>query len=159
MYSYPYSKQYNLDKLVNEIAAAGIPMISMDLPSSSEFIVNTANALTNTQITALNAVVASHTLTTNVQDIVASKISAARDFGLKLITQYGAQNVLSGYSVEQIQDIMSRTARAQVALNTGSLYVAIAELNAIETDDTIITAAKIKVFRNQIEDYLGIPRT
>lgn len=159
MFHYTYNKQYNLDKLVKEIESAAIPMISMDLISDSEFVVNTANQLTNSQILALNGVVAAHTLTTNIQDVVAAKIMAARDFGTRLIAQYGAQNVLSGYSIEIIQDIMTKTAKVQAALNTGSLYVAIQELNSVETDDTIITAAKIKVFRNQIEDYLQIPRT
>lgn len=159
MFSYSYTKQYNLDKLNSEIAAAGIPMISMDLISSNEFIVNTANQLTNSQIAILDGVIAAHTVTTNMQEIVAAKIAAARNFGLKLITQYGAQNVLSGYSIEQIQDIMTRTAKVQAALNTGSLYVAIQELNAVQTDASIITEAKIKQFRNQIEDYLQIPRT
>lgn len=159
MNSYPYTKLYNLDALVNQIAAANIPMISMDLISTTQFVVNTANALTNDQIAVLNAVVASHVSTTNLQDMVTAKIVAARDFGMNLIAQYGAQNVLSGYNISQIQDIMNRTAKVQNALNTGSLYVAITELNAIQTDDSIITADKIKSFRNLIEDYLQIPRT
>jgi hypothetical protein len=159
MFSYPFTKTYNLDKLVNEIAASGIPMISMDLVSPTNFVVNCANALTNTQILTLNSVIASHIPVSNIQDIVATKIIAARDFGMNLIAQYGAQNVLSGYNVSQIQDIMNRTAKAQNALNTGSLYVAITELNSIETDSSIITTAKVTAFRNLIEDYLQIPRT
>lgn len=159
MFSYSFNKKYSLEKLNGEIAAAGIPMISMDLLSDTHFVVNTAQQLTNAQQNSLNQVVASHSALSTIQDQVASKIMAARDFGVRLIAQYGAQNVLSGYSIEQIQDIMTRTAKVQAALNTGSLYVAISELNAIELDDTIITAAKIKVFRNQIEDYLQIPRT
>jgi hypothetical protein len=159
MFSYPFTKQYTLEKLNLELEAAGVPMISMDLISDTQFIVNTANQLTNEQQLTLNAVVSSHIPTSTIQDVVADKIAAARSFGLKLIAQYGAQNVLSGYSIVQIQDIMNRTAKVQAALNTGSLYVAIAELNAVETDDTIITTDKIKSFRNLIQDYLGIPRT
>jgi len=145
--------------LITEIAGAGIPMISMDLPSNEEFIVNTANQLTTPQVLALNAVVAAHIATSTLQDQIANRILAARDFGVRLIAQYGAQNIMAGYSVQEIQAIMERTGRLQAALNTGSLYVAINELNAVETDDVYITPAKIKYFRNLIEDYLQIPRT
>ena len=159
MFSYPYTKSYTLDKLVSEIAGAGIPMISMDLPSSEEFVVNTANQLTSTQASALNAVVAAHIASSSLQDIIANRILAARSFGVRLIAQYGAQNIIAGYSVAEIQAIMIRTNAVQAALNTGSLYVAITELNAVETDDKYITPDKIKYFRNIIEDYLGVPRT
>lgn len=159
MISYSFNKAYSLEKLNLEIAAAGIPMISMDLISDTHFVVNCANQLTNAQQAALNQVVASHVVLTDMVTIVQNKILAARSFGTRLIAQYGATNVLSGYSVDQIQDIMIRTQKVQSALNTGSLYVAISELNLIETDETIITIAKIKNFRNQIEDYLQIPRT
>lgn len=159
MFHYKFSKKYNLDKLNNEIAAANIPMISMDLISDSEFIVNTAVELTSQQLQTLNAIIAAHVTTTNIKDVVAARIMAARDFGMKLIAQYGAQNVLSGYDIQQIQYIMEKTAKVQAALNTGSLYVAINELNAIEPDGNLITAEKIASFRNLIEDYLQIPRT
>lgn len=159
MYSYPFNKAYNLEQLNLEIEAAHIPMISMDLLSPTSFVVNTANQLTNAQQLALNQVVASHIAATNLVDTVASKIMAARAFGIKIITQYGAQNILAGYPVSVIQDIMLRTAKVQGALNTGSLYVAITEINAIVPDDSIITAVKLQAVRNQIEDYLGIPRT
>lgn len=92
-------------------------------------------------------------------DIVKAKIRAARVFGQDLIYQYGTHNVMSGFTVEQIQSIMDRTTRIVAALTTGSLYVAIAELNAIETDDIVITPDVIKTYRNKIEDFLGIART
>lgn len=159
MFSYPFYKAYNLEKLNLEIAAANIPMISMDLMSDTHFVVNTAQQLTNSQQAALNQVVAAHIVVTDLVTQVANKILAARSFGTRLIAQYGAQNVLSGYPIEVIQEIMIKTAKVQAALNTGSLYVAIQELNAIEVDGVIVTEAKIKVFRNLIEDYLQIPRT
>lgn len=159
MYHYPYNKAYNLDKLNQEIAAAGIPMISMDLLSSTSFVVNTPVQLTNTQQATLNAVVAAHVATTDVVAAVAARILAARNFGVHVIARYGAQNVLAGYSIDTIQEIMIKTAKVQAALNTGSLYVAIQEINNIEPDGVIITTEKLKAVRNEIEDYLQIPRT
>lgn len=159
MFKYPFTKAYNLEKLNQEIMAAGIPMISMDLPSSTQFIVNTNNQLTNLQQLTLNSVVEAHNSSIDLLTIVTNKIYNARLFGIRLMCKYGAQNVLSGYNVDTIQHIMTRTAKVQAALNTGSLYVAITEINLVEPDDTIITVAKLKAVRNEIEDYLQIPRT
>ena len=159
MYSYSFNKAYDLDRLTAEISAAGIPMISMDLISDTNFIVNSASQLTNTQQLALIAVVASHIKSTNLVNIVASRITAARSFGLNIMARYGAQNVIAGYDIATIQDIMIATSKVQAALNTGSLYVAIQEINSIEPDGIIITVEKLKAVRNEIEDYLQIPRT
>lgn len=90
---------------------------------------------------------------------VKAKISAARVFGIGLVTTYGASNVLAGLNLAQVQYVMEKTSKIVAALNTGSLYVAIAEINAIEPDGTIIKQASLTQVRNQIEDYLGIPRT
>lgn len=159
MFHYPFTKAFTLDKLNLEIAQSGIPMISMDIISENQFVINTAVQLTNSQQATLNQVVASHVPVSTMLDIVANRILAARAFGTKLIARYGASNVIAGYSIEQIQDIMTRTARVQSALNTGSLYVAIQEINAIEPDGVLITVEKLKSVRNEIEDYLQIPRT
>lgn len=159
MFSYTFNKPYTLEKLNNEIAAADIPMISMDLVSDTMFVINTSVQLTNSQQLALNQVVASHVKTTDLVNIVADKILAARAFGTRVIARYGASNVLAGYSIEVIQDIMIKTTKVQAALNTGSLYVAIQEINNIQPDGVYITDAKLKAVRNEIEDYLQIPRT
>lgn len=90
---------------------------------------------------------------------VQSRISAARIFGIGLVTQYGATNVLAGKTTEQVQQIMQITGKVVVALNTGSLYVSIAELDAIEPDGVLISTSQITFFRNKIQDYLGVPRT
>lgn len=90
---------------------------------------------------------------------VATKISAARIFGIEIVTYYGASNVLKGLSVEQVQEVMATTSKIVAALNTGSLYVAIAEINAVVPDGVIIKESELTKVRNQIEDYLQIPRT
>ena len=108
--------------------------------------------------TDLDALIANHT-TTDINTIVVKKILAAMDFGRNLIAEYGASNVLAGLTISQIQSIMTATAAVQSALSTGSLYVAISEINNIVPDGTIITTEKLTEVRNKIEDFLGIPRT
>src|SRR5690606_10791166 len=115
----------------------------------------------STQESILTSVVQNHTasMTVSPAELIKQKIIAAMAFGRELIAEYGATNVLAGYSIEEIQEIMDKTARVQVALNTGSLYVALAELDAVEIDGSIITEEKMEIFRHKIQDYLQIPRT
>ena len=159
MASYNFSKTYNINKLMDEIVAAEIPIIGADLISSTSFTINTSSPLSVEQAQALTNIVNAHVAAATMQEIVTDKILDAMRFGRSIIASYGASNVLSGYSITQIQYIMQATSSVQVALNTGSLYVAIAELNRIIPDGIIITAPKITTVRNQIEDYLKIPRT
>jgi hypothetical protein len=89
------------------------------------------------------------------------------DFGKNIMAEYGASNVIRGLTVPQIKQIMQVTTGLQAALNSGSLYVALDELAAIQspiTDATdpnvvLINSEIITEFRNKIEDYLQIPRT
>lgn len=90
---------------------------------------------------------------------IKNKILAAMDFGKNLIAEYAASNILSKFKIEQIQYIVQQTMAVQIALNTGSLYVALDELSKIPIDDLIITIDHITEFRHKIQDYLGIPRT
>ncbi len=159
MYKYPYTKAYTLDKLTKEIADANIPMISMDLISDSQFVVNCANQLSNGQQATLNQVVASHVPTTDLVELIANKILICRTFGIKMMARYGANNVLSQYDDDTIDSIIERTAPVMNAINSGSLKAVIRAINKIQPDDTIITAAKLKQFRNEVEDFLQIPRT
>lgn len=93
------------------------------------------------------------------QDIIKNKILASMEFGKNLMAEYGASNVLAGFSLEQIKYIIEQTKKVQDALASGSLYVAIDELNALITDETLITVEKVTECRNKIERYLGIPET
>jgi len=90
---------------------------------------------------------------------IKNKIINAMNFGRDLIADYGAQNTLSGYNIEQIKSIVVATAGVQAAISTGSLYVALDELTKVVPDGTLITEAKLAFFRNRIQDYLGMPRT
>lgn len=90
---------------------------------------------------------------------VKNKIINAMNFGRDLIAEYGAQNTLSGYTIDQIRQIVIATAGVQAAISTGSLYVALDELTKVVPDGVLITEAKLAFFRNRIQDYLGMPRT
>lgn len=94
-----------------------------------------------------------------LQTAVAEQVTAAMEFGRKLMAEVGAENVLLGYSVEDIKQIMTKTERVQMALLAGALHIAIDELASIVTDEVLVTAARITSVRNKIQTYLGLPLT
>lgn len=97
---------------------------------------------------------------TPILETVKKAISSAISFGNKLIVEFAAENVLLGIT----QAGMTHTVRVVLgpalgALQTGSLYDAIAELKAIDNadkDSTFVTDVRLLAFVNKIEEYLGI---
>lgn len=106
-----------------------------------------------------------HNIQTNPTaiDQVKKIISDAMTFGNDLIRDFAAENVLMGIT----QDGMTGTVRRNLAsvvscLTTGSLYDAIHEIKAIppeDKDSKYMSNARLTIFMNKIEDYLGVPRT
>lgn len=159
MTQYDYTKTANHDKLCREIeaSASNFPCSHVDLFGDALSIFMTRD-LTDDEMAALDTLVANHT-TTDSATYIKNKILEAMDFGRNMMAAYGAQNVLAGRSVADIQTIMSSTSKVQAALLTGSLYVALTEIANITPDGTLITQGTLDSFRHQIQDYLGIPRT
>lgn len=158
MISYSYTKTIIPDKLQDEIIVELSDIHHIDTVGD-EVEIYFNEELSLEQKDTLDAIVAAHSISPNINIVVKNRILAAMEFGKNIMAEYGASNILVGKSLEQIQDIMTRTAKLQAALATGSLYVAISELDALEPDGEIITEAEITICRNRIQTYLGIPLT
>lgn len=158
MFHYRFQKPYNLEKLNTELAMAQIPMVSMDLISEVEFQINTNIQLSNSQQITLQQVVAAHISVSTIEDEIANKILICRNFGIRMMARFGAGNVLAGYNDEIIDHIIDKTEKVMIAVGSGSLKAAIRAINRIEPDE-YITTEKLKKFRNEIEDFLLMPRT
>lgn len=91
--------------------------------------------------------------------IIKRKILEAIKFGEELMIEYATSNILAGLNVEQVKYIIHETKEVQQALSTGSLYVALEELNNLTLDEVMITESRVATFRNKIQVYLGIPET
>lgn len=150
MITYEFVKSVNPSRLATEVPQTNFSHIETN--GTAVYIHYTSA----TDESALSAVVTAHVAATT-SDFVSAAILRAADFGNSLIVEYAVSNVLSGYTLEQVKDIIAKTSKVQVALKSGSLYVALDELSNIETDETVITAAKILLFKNKIESYLGLP--
>jgi hypothetical protein len=147
---YTFTKVVNPSKLAKEVAQSNFSHIS------TEGTVVHIHYVSETDAAALTAIVNAH-IPVSASDTVKAAIANAVVFGQGLILEYATSNVISAFTLEQIKDIMTRTAAVQQALNTGSLYVAMDALDNLETDETLITPTQALEFKNKIETYLGLP--
>jgi hypothetical protein len=92
---------------------------------------------------------------------VKNKIKAAIDFGEKIALDFTTENVLLGITQDNMTSyVLERMSGVLAALQTGSLYDAIAKAKSIPVssyDIKYITAARLLKFVNNIESYLGRP--
>jgi len=150
MITYEFVKSVNPSRLAKEVPQTDFSHIETN-GTTVYIYYNSA-----TDESALGAIVTAH-VAVNAADVVSAAIANAVVFGQGLILEYATSNVIASFTLEQIKDNMTRTATVQQALNTGSLYVALDALDNIESDDTVITPARVLEFKNKIETYLGLP--
>ena len=95
--------------------------------------------------------------------IVMAKIVSARQFGEQMISEMAAENVLLGITQAGKTNAVRKASSEVInALQTGSLYDAIAEIRAIpsESKDAIfLSDARLLVVVNKIETYLELPHS
>lgn len=96
---------------------------------------------------------------TIVADPLASAKAAmtrARAFGADLIDEYGAKNIIRGYTTAQVRQAASQLTELQILLLSGSLYSALAFIEAL-TPSEVVSQGDIDEFKNKIKLYLGLP--
>lgn len=90
-------------------------------------------------------------------------VNNAKDFGSNLVTKFSVENILLGITQDQKTNHVRKTmSEVLLALSTGSLHDAIAELKAIpnsKKDSKYLTNARILKAINEIETYLNLPLT
>lgn len=87
-------------------------------------------------------------------------ITEAMEFGVELMTEYAANNVLAGYDKYQVKEISRYLRDVQRYLQSGSLYVALDEIQSLTPLEyngvEIITQEQLDEFVQKIIDYLEI---
>lgn len=90
---------------------------------------------------------------------VTRKIEAAKVFANELIDRFAAENVLLGVTQAGMTGtVLTKMSAVLTAMQTGSLYEAITRAKAIPSSDfdaTFITGARLLLFVNKMEKYLG----
>jgi len=158
MATYSYTKTVNVNKLYRELGDSSIkPLITNLVIIIDQITIETSVVLDVAGQAELDGIIANHTSDDNYYTIQL-KIEKAIEFGNELISQYAAQNILAGFTVSDVLQVMTALDSVKNALSAGSLYVALDQL-ALVTPTTLITQADIDKFRHRIQDYLGVTRT
>lgn len=156
-------KNVNVDILTAEIQTLNLTNTLITISVQPEqFVMIFADDVDNNDVLLIDGIVANHKHLTTKQ-IVTAKIDSAIKFGMSLVTEFAADNVIMGIT----QDGMTSTVRKNMeqvflAVSTGSLYDAIFEIKQIppeKKDSKYITDSRLLVFINKIETYLNIPQS
>ena len=149
---YSYSINCNTPKLIKEIKTldivgfVGVYTVGQDVKVVFE------NGLGTEDKSNLDNLVVNHS-NLDQEAYVASKIVRAKEFGQKIIVEFGTRNVLAGLTTPQIAQVMSKLSDLVTALSTGSLNVAVAAIDAIEPDE-LLSVELISQYRVKIVEFL-----
>ena len=89
---------------------------------------------------------------------VTRAISTAMAFGQSLVTEFAVENVMLGITQDgKTGEVLDKMAPVMTAVQSGSLYEAIARAKAIDDfDSKYVTHDRLYAFINKIEAYLGL---
>ena len=121
--------------------------------------------MTESELTAHKATYQSEyntfTYSINIRRTVDKNVTRAIVFGQNLVKDFAVENVMMGITQSgKTNQVRKATQEVISALSTGSLYDAIHEARQIpqeQKDDTFVTDARLLVFINKIESFLGLP--
>jgi hypothetical protein len=135
-------------------------MITRDILNYHNTVIGSVSFPDNTPESVIQEVLATYaqppaSAATTISNIVLS----ARAFGTQLMSEFAAENVLMGLTEDQMDQCLDLLQPILIAFGAGSLKIAIRRINTIVPDGVVLTDARIKKYRNKIEDYLGIAQT
>jgi hypothetical protein len=153
-YTYTYDKPVNPSKLDRELKSSSLAssykglytvgtavnvVFSVDLPQLS--------------INDLDALVNGHNVV-DQEAFVAGKIHKAKEFGANLVVEFGTRNILAALTTAEITEMMITLEPVISALGTGSLNVAVSEMDKI-TPTALIPIELITEYKTKILAFLA----
>lgn len=90
-----------------------------------------------------------------VRGVIKIKIKDATSFGEDLVADFAARNVEVNLNLLQVQYIMAKTMNIKIALEAGSLYVALDMISKL-TPEPLLPKDVIDFYSNKIKRYLGL---
>lgn len=151
---YSYVKNVNAPKLLKEIKALNLPNFSGIYTRGQDVRTIFELSLSPENKNILDLAVDAHTNDPDPEAYVSAKIVKAREFGNTLIVEFGARNIILGLSTGQIRQVMNKLSDLTTALSTGSLNVAVDEIDSLQPD-TILTTELIAEYRAKITSFLA----
>jgi hypothetical protein len=158
---YTYSKTVNISKLNNEIKSSTIST-KLNSITAYELLceITFEDCLCTEDHGTLNDIVQNHT-TAEGLTLYKNLITSAMKFGHYLLIEFAAENVSMGITqANKSKAVLDYLLHVKEALDTGSLYVAISEIDTLVSGgipidlDPFVTEARMLAFKQKIVDYL-----
>lgn len=160
MLAYTYTKIINSDRLISEIADAGITVNHIDTIGESGVLIYVANALSPENIVTLGQIVEIHQPVSS-EEYVEGKVKEAIAFGQALRDRFVKENILLGITQANMTNIVrKRLKEVTDAIKDGGLKDAIYEIRQIPVenrDGVFVSDARLLKYVNLIEEFLGLP--
>jgi hypothetical protein len=147
-----YDKTINAPKLDKEIRALNISGYKGLYSVGTKVKVVFTAEIPQTDTNSVELAVTNHSVS-DPAAYVSGKIIKAREFGTGVIVEFGTRNVMAGLTTAQISDMMALLNPVIASLVTGSLNVAVAEIDKI-TPNAILTAELKAEYRAKIIAFL-----
>jgi hypothetical protein len=175
---YQYVVFVNCDKLLIEVAKAGLPAPLTVTTVGDSISIEYTTDLSLQQEESLTSVINSHEKLTQVESLTEYLDQSIHPFTTKLIRTFAAENIIMGINNEiHSPDIIGIYSKKYVIANpsfpvslkdcfdTGSLIVALQVLAHVRANENytslspFIAEARIVEIMNKIEDFLQLPIT
>lgn len=86
---------------------------------------------------------------------IKNAIARSKVFGDDLIAEFGAENIALGYDTATIATISSELFEVQLALQSGSIYVARQKIDEYPTNGTWLTQTRKDAYLAKIDAYIA----
>lgn len=156
---------FRLDRLQDEIIAAiGEKISHLNWTAPTGLEIHSSVTLSAGELTTIETVINAHSASTS-SETVNGLILDARTFGNSLLQDFVVENVLLGITQSgKTQSLATYCHKLQHYIETGSLYAAYAEIDAMIDDISLtklslspfITNARLAIYKTRLGDYLGL---
>lgn len=85
------------------------------------------------------------------------RLDEAKKFGQMIIDDVTTENIYNQYTSMEVAYIANKLSKIQMLLLSGSLYLALAELEAMQEEPPLLTKARIDRYIYRIRNFLGLP--
>jgi hypothetical protein len=88
---------------------------------------------------------------------IQKRLDEAKKFGQTIIDDVTTENIYNQYTSMEVMYIAQKLSKIQMLLLSGSLYLALAELEAMQAEPPLLAKARIDRYIYRIRSFLGLP--
>ena len=156
MAQFTFVKNSNKSILEKEIGVTELKTVISDITiQGNVLVISTNRNLNKKEEEKLYNVIALHNPPSNTEKAVQQKVTAAMQFGQQFMIEFATENIILGFTTDQILRMLIKYGHIQAMMLSGSLYTALDAIQSIPPDDLISQVRKEKYVK-KIKAFLGL---